>query len=92
MDSLFAGGAPALTAAYFDVWILRLSGLFPSLAECARCGVALPAEGALSFDESLPGFLGPECKSGAGVRLSAPARRTLARISLGSPGPEPRNG
>jgi DNA repair protein RecO (recombination protein O) len=83
MDSLFSGGAPALTAAYFDVWILRLSGLFPSLAECARCAVPLPAEGPLSFDESLPGFLGPECLSGAGVRLSAPARRTLAGFLSG---------
>jgi len=80
MDGLFAGAATAAVAAYFDVWILRLSGLFPSLRECARCGAALPASGALPFDEGLPGFVGPECKSGAGVRLSEAARATLSRF------------
>ena len=29
---------PRSTAAYFDVWILKLSGLFPSPRECAGCG------------------------------------------------------
>ena len=85
MDGLF-GGAPApLVAAYFDVWILRLSGTFPSLRECARCGAELPGgeSGPLAFDERLPGFLGPECRSGAGVRLSAPARATLSRFLSG---------
>ena len=38
MDALFAGAPAALAAAYFDVWILRLSGLFPSPRECAGCG------------------------------------------------------
>jgi DNA repair protein RecO (recombination protein O) len=80
MDALFAGGGAAATAAYFDVWILKLSGLFPSLRECARCGAQLPESGALAFDERLPGFLGAECRSGAGIRLSAPARATLARF------------
>ena len=80
MDALFAGGAAGLTAAYFDVWILKLSGLFPSMRECARCGAVLPEAGALSFDEGLPGFLGAECRASGGVRLSAPARETLARF------------
>jgi DNA repair protein RecO (recombination protein O) len=83
MDALFAGGKSALTAAYFDVWILKLSGLFPSLRECARCGAALPASGPLAFDERLPGFVGAECQGGAGIRLSAPARATLARFVSG---------
>lgn len=83
MDALFAGGAPAPTAAYFDVWILKLSGLFPSLRECARCEAALPASGTLAFDERLPGFLGPECRSGAGIRLSEPALATLSRFLSG---------
>jgi len=83
MDALFAGGKSALTAAYFDVWILKLSGLFPSLRECARCGAALPESGAVAFDERLPGFVGAECQGGAGIRLSAPARATLARFVSG---------
>jgi DNA repair protein RecO (recombination protein O) len=83
MDALFAGGAAALTAAYFDVWVLKLSGTFPSLRECARCGASLPESGPLSFDERLPGFVGPECRTGAGIRLSAPARETLSRFLSG---------
>jgi DNA repair protein RecO (recombination protein O) len=87
MDALFAGGRAATTAAYFDVWILRLSGTFPSLRECARCGGPLPdgdgESGPLAFDERLPGFLGPECRSGTGTRLSAPARATLSRFLSG---------
>ena len=83
MDALFAGAAPALVAAYFDVWILKLSGLFPSMRECARCGAALPAAGPLAFDETLPGFLGAECRVGAGIRLSVQARETLTRFISG---------
>jgi DNA repair protein RecO (recombination protein O) len=85
MDALFAGGKSALAAAYFDVWILRLSGTFPSLRECARCGAGLPEAdtGPLAFDEQLPGFVGPECRIGSGIRLSAPARATLAGFLSG---------
>ena len=83
MDALFAGARTAAAAAYFDVWILRLSGTFPSLRECARCGAALPESGPLSFDERLPGFVGAECPGGPGIRLSTPARSTLARFLSG---------
>ncbi|MEP6995207.1 MAG: DNA repair protein RecO, partial [Acidobacteriota bacterium] len=82
MDALFAGGSAASTAAYFDLWILKLSGLFPPTRECARCETALPETGPLSFDERLPGFLGPECAS-AGVRITAAGRRTLAQFLSG---------
>jgi DNA repair protein RecO (recombination protein O) len=84
MDALFAGGSAATTAAYFDVWILKLSGTFPSLRECARCGAELPAAtGPIAFDERLPGFVGPECRTGAGIRLSAAGHSSLSRILSG---------
>ena len=35
LDALFADASADYVAAYFDVWVLRLSGLFPSLSECA---------------------------------------------------------
>ena len=84
MDALFAGGAPELVAAYFDVWILRLSGLFPNPAECAACGGPLDSTSPLFFDERRPGFVGPECRSGEVLRLSSAARKTLSGI-LASP-------
>src|SRR6266498_9399 len=47
LDALFAGGAPAAVRAYFDVWILKLSGLFPAPGVCAGCERPLDANGSL---------------------------------------------
>src|SRR5262249_35023411 len=38
IDSLVAGAPHEAVGAYFDVWILKLSGLFPAIGECAGCG------------------------------------------------------
>ncbi|MDQ2869555.1 MAG: DNA repair protein RecO [Acidobacteriota bacterium] len=84
LDGLFAGAPADLAAAYFDVWILKLSGLFPSPGECAVCGAPLDSAGPLLFDESRPGFVHPECRRGEAQRVSVTARETLRRI-LGSP-------
>ena len=80
LDALFAGAAPGPVAAYFDVWVLKLSGLFPSPAECAGCGRPLSSSEPLLFDERRPGFVGAECRTGEVLRLSPAARRTLAEI------------
>lgn len=77
MDSLFAGAPAKTVAAYFDVWILKLSGLFPSPAECAGCGRPLESTEALLFDENRPGFVGAECRRGEVLRLSPEAATTL---------------
>ncbi len=92
MDALF-GDAPAeLVAAYFDLWILRLSGLFPPPRECAGCGRPLDGSEPLLFDEARPGFVGSECIRGETLRLSADARATLDRFLSGplDPGSRPR--
>jgi DNA repair protein RecO (recombination protein O) len=80
LDALFADASPELVATYFDVWILRLSGLFPSPAECAGCGRALDASEPLILDESRPGFVGAECRGGETLRLSSRARDSLVAI------------
>jgi DNA repair protein RecO (recombination protein O) len=77
MDSLFAGAPANLVAAYFDVWILKLSGLFPSPAECAGCGRPLDPGEPLLFDDARPGFVGAECRHGEVLRLSPDAAATL---------------
>ncbi len=84
MDALFAGAPASLTAAYFDVWILKLSGLFPTPRECAGCGRPLEEAGALIFDEGRPGFIGAECRRSEAMRVSADAHATL-RGFLGGP-------
>jgi DNA repair protein RecO (recombination protein O) len=80
MDALFAGAPAKAVAAYFDVWILKLSGLFPSPSECAGCGRPLDSEEPLVFDESRPGFNGAECLRGETLRLTAPAAAALRGI------------
>jgi len=80
MDALFAGAPPDLVSTYFDVWILRLSGLFPNPAECAGCGRPLDASDPLLLDEARPGFVGGECRRGEVLRLSQGARETLLAI------------
>ena len=84
LDALFAEASPELVGTYFDVWILRLSGLFPSPAECAGCGRPLDRTEPLLLDESRPGFVGAECRRGEVLRLSSRARESLFAI-LSSP-------
>lgn len=90
MDALFASAPAALVAAYFDVWILRLSGLFPAPRECAGCGRALAESEPLLFDERRPGFVGAECRQGETLRLTADAHRTLAGFLSGPLDPSAR--
>src|SRR5262249_19580500 len=73
----------ASVAAYFDLWILKLSGLFPAPRECAGCGRALEASAPLLFDARRPGFVGAECRQGEVLRLTPDARRTLAAFLSG---------
>jgi DNA repair protein RecO (recombination protein O) len=77
LDALFAGAAPAAVRAYFDVWILKLSGLFPSPAACAGCERLLDPRDPLLFDGGRPGFVGSECRGAEATRLSAAASETL---------------
>lgn len=90
MDALFAGAPAPLAAAYFDVWILRLSGLFPPPRECAGCGRTLEDAGPLLFDEGRPGFVGTECRQGEVLRLTQDAHRTLAAFLAGPLDPATR--
>lgn len=84
MDALFAGAPPVTVAAYFDVWILKLSGLFPVAGECAGCGRPLADEGTLCFDGSRPGFVCADCRGAEVAPLSSEAATTL-RHFLKSP-------
>jgi DNA repair protein RecO (recombination protein O) len=77
MDALFAGAPAAVAGAYFDVWILKLSGLLPPPRECAGCGRAIEEDESLLFEEARPGFVGPECRRTEALRLTADAHRTL---------------
>jgi DNA repair protein RecO (recombination protein O) len=77
MDALFGGAPAALAGAYFDIWILKLSGLLPPPRECAECGRAIETDEPLLFEEARPGFVGPECRRSEALRLTPDAHRTL---------------
>ena len=90
LDALFSGASPAAVAAYFDVWVLKLSGLFPSLNECAACGGPLDRAAPLLFDGARPGFVGPGCRASDALRLSGTAADTL-RAFVTAPSRSPRS-
>jgi recombinational DNA repair protein (RecF pathway) len=77
MDALFEGVSAAHVSAYFDLWILKLSGLLPLSSECASCGASLPAAGPLLFDEARPGFVCSDCRAAGVMRLSAAGAAAL---------------
>ena len=64
-EALLAQLDPRLVVAWFEVWLLKLQGIFPSMKQCHECGS--PLEGALYFDERLAGFVGQECTRGAEI-------------------------
>ena len=86
LDSLFAGGAPGGAArAYFDIWILQLSGLFRRPAECAGCEPARSTRRTSLFDGHRPGFVGPECRARAKTVAPSPAASNTPAGFLASP-------
>jgi DNA repair protein RecO (recombination protein O) len=46
VDALVAGAAVEPLARYFEYWLLRLQGVYPSVLVCATCGAALGRDGA----------------------------------------------
>ena len=64
-----AGGAPVeRLARYFEYWLLRLQGVYPSLSACRRCGGALAGR-AVRLASRLDGLLCARC---AGPAEGAP--------------------
>ncbi len=47
IEALIAGVDRALAARYYEVWMLRLSGIFPSPRECPLCGEPITRAAAL---------------------------------------------
>jgi len=58
-ESLLAGGSSEAIVAYFEIWILRLAGIFPSFSECISChqSLDLPLRSDLAHD----GFVCGNC-------------------------------
>jgi DNA repair protein RecO (recombination protein O) len=66
IDALAAGGEVELLARYFEFWLLRLQGVYPSLSRCHRCGSSLETAGGARLLAGEDVFLCPACRPGRG--------------------------
>ena len=103
VGALLAGEIPiARLARYFEYWVLRLQGVYPSLTACARCGRR--PDGGGGIDGADGGFRCGDCGGrprapavgrGGGVspqRRRDAARRAVAGGAVGARGPGARAG
>ena len=81
--ALEGGGSVEALARYFEYWLLRLEGVYPSLDVCARCHQAvLRAGGSLGTAER--GYVCEACGQGA-IRVSADALGFLRLVRTLAP-------
>jgi DNA repair protein RecO (recombination protein O) len=84
LDALGEGTDPVPLVRYFEVWLLKLSGFFPDLKQCAVCDRALaPGEVVYLMPEGTPRCA--ECSGGKGMRIGPGLRATLTRMLAESP-------
>lgn len=90
--ALEAGVDRDLAARYFEAWVLRLTGIFPSPVECPACGASLEAGAVLPHEGE--GIVCPRC-GGAGLSIGPEVvgflrrigRENLSGLSAAPPGP-----
>lgn len=81
-DELSKGGGAEVLGRYFEYWLLRLEGVYPSLDGCPRCGRSLAGGAVLSGVERA--YFCEECAHG-GLALSAPAMTFLRAAGRRTP-------
>jgi DNA repair protein RecO (recombination protein O) len=69
---------------YFEIWCLKLSGLFPNYAYCSDCGKCVKDEGFFVWPEAGQARCNA-CALGRGLRINASASAFLARMAWQSP-------
>ena len=84
VEAVEAGSSVTALARYLEAWLLRLSGLYPSLDRCASCQQALPG-GDLDYHGTAHGFVCAGCGPASGPGLSATARAYLRRVFAQAP-------
>ncbi len=88
LEALTSGGDARAIARYFEFWLLRLEGVYPSVRSCPQCGASL-AGGAVLESRS-HWYVCPACAAGmGGVRMSATALRFLEESSRRAPADVP---
>ena len=72
-------GAIWMGLTYFDLWIVRLTGLLPELQECIECGVTLNGSRAY-FHPLADGLMCPTHKRLASLEMSPESRNLAAEM------------
>ncbi len=67
---------PTLIVRYFEVWLLRLAGLFPDLRDCAECDKRFDGDELVHVDSEARSHC-RACSHGLGSPLSSETRRCL---------------
>jgi DNA repair protein RecO (recombination protein O) len=74
-DAIAAGAAAEPLARYFEYWLLRLQGVYPSLVSCAGCAEPLVAGAVMPARDDL--FLCRTCAPAGGTSVSIDALKFL---------------
>ena len=77
-------GRDRVLTRYFEIWLLRLAGLFPDLRSCASCGIPLDAPAKISVDSELRPRC-HQCNPGNASSLSPEALRIIRATHRLSP-------
>jgi DNA repair protein RecO (recombination protein O) len=70
---------------YFEIWCLKLNGLFPNYAYCSNCGKCVKEEGFFAWLEAGQSRC-CECARGRGLRIGKTATAALDAIAKLPPG------
>src|SRR5207253_4356791 len=85
VDSLAsAPEAARLLSRYFEVWLLRLGGLFPDLRSCSECGGRIGDEDNAYLDEDVRVHCKP-CSRSSALRLLRETQRAVIAIQRLTP-------
>jgi DNA repair protein RecO (recombination protein O) len=85
LDALAAGAPSDRLARYVEYWVLRLQGVYPSIAACPACGVSLGPGGAV-LDRDQVRLVCRGCgPAGPGPGLGPAALRFLRHAATRSP-------
>ena len=79
-EALLNGSSPLAVVTYAEIWILRLTGIFPSPRTCIQCGGSI--ERPLRFDERLEGFVCSSCAGRDAYLIANEVADTLDALRL----------
>jgi DNA repair protein RecO (recombination protein O) len=69
---------------YFEIWCLKLSGLFPNYGYCSNCGKCVKEEGFFAQLQAGQGLCSA-CARGRGLRIGVSALSAIAMMAKHSP-------